>query len=250
MNNEVTNFLRILRDNNYVANYDPIPEGMDIYPIEKEEIESEVLEEEVTFHDSLRYFMLNGFRSPYDLEDYLSNQFSDFKVALISDGSLKDKNFKTEIIEQVSIIKNYLYQLLESIKVLNDITFNELITWKIKYCEEVIKFVNSQVPVNVIKNVKVSGKLTSLKQKEIVILFHHLRELGLLGKEMTNKEYSHCISTLTGYDSEQIRQDLSHITSKSNSVEHYQFQATDYSGIKRALEQKLLKAIEEKTKEK
>lgn len=267
MNNPITDFLKILRDNDFeqkIATIDNIP----FCPFTEEDIPGYNLGDnhvgprefdsqkdiegdfDVNASDSPLYYELNGYSDFDDLEDYLNENLSEFKIAYIADGYAKDKNLRNEIVHQVTIIKNELSELKETNQFHKNFALNALFRTKANFCDEVISFMNNQDSRLIPKRQIDHDNPNRLKQKEVVILFYHLRELGLLGKNIPNNVYAQCISDITGYESEKIRQDLSNIKKDSKSTDSERFQKTDYDGIKRHLEQRLIKSIITDLKEK
>jgi hypothetical protein len=250
MNNHINEFLRILRDNNYEQKYYSSIDEIKILPFTNEDIPKDISEDEVEASESLAYYELNGYSDFNDLEDYLNENLYDFKIAYIADGCGKDKSLKHEIIQQITIIKSELGELKETVKFLKDFALIALIRTKTNFCDEVISFITNQEIRIKPRRQKDSDNPNRLKQKEAVILFYYLRDLGLISKGMQNNEYAQYISDLTGYEAEKIRQDLSNINKKSSSTDKTRIQDSDYDGIKRALEKKLIIAISADKKEK
>ncbi len=250
MNNKINDFLRILRDNHFEQKFYSSIDDFDINPFTKEDIPEGISEDDIEASDSLAYYELNGYSDFNDLEDYLDENLSEFKIAFIADEYVKDKILKNEIIQQVTIIKNELSELNETVKMLKDFALIALLRTKTQFCDEVISFINNQE--NRIKPRRHidTNNPNRLIQKEVVILFYHLREAGLIGKNIPNNVYAQYISDLTGFEAEKIRQDLSNINNESLSTDSERFQKSDYDGIKRKLEQKLIKAIVADYKEK
>jgi hypothetical protein len=261
MNNKINDFLRILRDNNYEQKYYSSIDEMGFLPFTKEDNPEDNSEDNIGDNpvdnpediqdyfdakasDSLVYYELNGYSDFDDLEDYLNENLYEFKIEFISGGFAKDTSLKNEIIQQVTIIKSELLNLKETVKFHKDFALIALLRTKTNFCDEVISFINNQE--NRIKPRRQKDSKNNpnrLKQKEVVILFYYLRDLELISKGMQNNEYAQYVSDLTGYEAEKIRQDLSYIKNESQSNEGGGFQESDYDGIKRKLEQKLIKAI-------
>jgi hypothetical protein len=267
MNNHINEFLRILRDNNYEQKFYSSINEIDILPFTKEDNPEDNSEDNIGDNpvdnpediqdyfddkasDSLAYYELNGYSDFNDLEDYLNENLYDFKIAFIADGCAKDKSLKNEIVQQVSFIKKELSELKETVKFLKDFALIALIRTKTNFCDEVISFITNQEIRIKPRRQKDSDNPNRLKQKEVVILFYYLRDLGLISKGMQNNEYAQYISDLTGYQAEKIRKDLSYIKNLSKSNESGSFIESDYDGVKRKLEQKLIKAIVADYKEK
>ena len=243
MNDQISNFLRILHDNIFEQKFYSSPEEIDILPFEKDDIPFGMNEEDFTEADTLEYHELNGFKIYDDLEDFLNQHMREFKIDFIANGFSKNKVLKTEIIQQVNTAKTDLLELKQTTSMFKDAAFNALIRLKTNICDEVISFITNQE--NKIKShgQRDNNHPNRLKQKEVVILFYHLRKLGLIDENIPNNVYAQYISDITGYESEKIRQDLSNILDESTSTDKLRFQQNDYEGIKRKLEQKIIKAI-------
>lgn len=268
MNNPISDFLRILRDNDYeqkiASSIDDIPfcpfteedilednrrENVVDSPREVDNLEDIEEDFDVNAPDALMYYELNGFSDFDELKDYLNEVLSEFKIAFIADGFAKDKVLKNEIVHQITAIKVELSELKE-FRLIKDPALNALLRIKTQFCDEVISFINNQ-EIRVITKRQISqDNPNRLKQKEVVILFHHLRDTGLIGKNIPNNVYAQYISDITGYESQKIRQDLSNIKNDSQSTDSQRFQKTDYDGLKRHLEQKVIKSILTDLKEK
>ena len=137
MDNPVVNFIKILTDNNIVPKYREIPDEFDL----KDELLAEIeMEMEGNLPDSMRYFELNGFNSPVDLEEFLETQFNSFKIALISSATLNKSAIIREIKEQVTKANKELILLKQSIIPYKDIKLNSLIDLKFKYFERTLNF--------------------------------------------------------------------------------------------------------------
>jgi hypothetical protein len=260
MNYHISEFLKILRDNHYEQKLYSSIDEMDILPFTKEDNPEDNSEDnigdnpidnpediqdyfDVKASDSLTYYELNGYSDFDDLEDYLNENLNEFKIAFFADGYEKDKSLKNEIVQQVSLIKGELLELKETVKFLNDSALIALLRTKTNFCDEVVSFINNQENRIKPRRLVDPNNPNRLIQKEVVILFYHLRETGFIGKNIPNNVYAQYISDLTGYEAEKIRQDLSYIKNESQSNEGGSFQESDYDGIKRKLEKKLIKAI-------
>lgn len=80
------------------------------------------------------------------------------------------------------------------------------------------------------KTRKIKEKDVELTQSQIVILFHHLRELGIISKKASNTILAQSISDMTGLSAEKIRQSLSSISSYSKNIDA-DFAPTDYDAV-------------------
>ena len=205
-----------------------------------------------------------------DFQSKLEVGFEEFKQAIADNFKEINKAFLQEITKDLKYSKNQLelFISVNSENALNSI--NKFMSFKIEFCAETIRFIDlssfmltshSEVKNNIVeeqnnqveekqpKSKKKLENLTSFTQNQVVIFFHYLRELGYIGKEMPKNLYAQNISELTGFASEKIRQNLSHISKKSDSIESGTFQEVDYSVVKRSLK-KVIEAIEIDSKEK
>lgn len=197
------------------------------------------------FPDSIKRYQLNGYQKDSELEKFLILQFGKFKNIFVQSNIWNNKDSKAEIVDFVRGTRNELDHILHSARLLNDSRFNHLIKVKTDVCMETLRFINypisnieqfNSVNSRPIGKKKQIAKLTDFSQNQIVILFHYLREHRLIGEEMPKNLYAQHISELTGFAAEKIRQDLSHIGKKSNSLESGEFLEVDYSVVRRALD--------------
>jgi len=69
-----------------------------------------------------------------------------------------------------------------------------------------------------------------LTQPQIVLLFHHLQNLGMITKDIPNTTLAVCISEITGFKFSQIRKSLSSVSLFSKNVDA-DFKPADYSAL-------------------
>jgi hypothetical protein len=240
MDDQITEFMDILRDNAIDTKY---PEAF-------KEFTGDELKKKIKEIGKIpAYFLLNGFDNTIDFAKYLNSHFGSFKIAYIANNLANNKSFQSEMANQIQSIKYLLSELKDRFKLLNIYSLDSLLNLKIQYCDRTISFLNDQAAKNPITKLKPKVTPTNLKQNQVVILFYHLRKLKYIGIDIDNKSYAQYISVLTGYAAEKIRQDLSHISSESYSVERVLFQVSDYRGIIRELN-KLIVAIDKDSKDK
>ncbi|MBN1183386.1 MAG: hypothetical protein JXB49_13930 [Bacteroidales bacterium] len=269
MENQIKKFIDILTDNRVIIKqytpetisindprYDNFTFNEELL-VHEDELEDEellkFLELELPFISNAISCILNGHSQPVDLENMLEAEFEKLRNVIINTyneidkGELKDsaKRIKGSRSELELIIranrKNKLY-LLE-----------RLISLKIEFCAETIRFIN--YPIIVLSPKKSATKprkplenLTILNQNEISILAYYLREQGFIGKEMTKIDYANHFSALTGFAAEKIRQDLSHLGKKSNSLESIEFTQKEYKKVLRTLDE-VISAIKKDSEE-
>jgi len=75
-----------------------------------------------------------------------------------------------------------------------------------------------------------------LTQTQIVILFNQLKNLGMVGKNVSNTILAACISEISGFSKEKIRQALSNINPDSDSVDSDAFTENDFHRVKNKVE--------------
>ena len=95
--------------------------------------------------DSMRYFEVNGFSSPVDLEEFLNKQFNTFRLALISNTIPKKELLFKEIQDQITKTKAELFQIKQSVKPFNDITLDALVNYKLQFCDETGQIVSCYI---------------------------------------------------------------------------------------------------------
>jgi len=129
-------FFNSLAENNFNIRYRDIPEEFE----HADELMAEI-EIEGSMPESMRYFELNGFSSPIDLEEHLARQFNAFKLFFVSNKYENNANFLNEIKNQITRIQDDLIVIKQSAKPLGDITFESLINLKIQYSNELLQFI-------------------------------------------------------------------------------------------------------------
>jgi hypothetical protein len=145
MDNPIVGFIKILTDNNIIPKYREIPDEFDL----KDELLAEIeIEMEGNLPDSMRYFEINGFSSPVDLEEFLDNEFNTFKLTIISDPVENHSILFHEIQDQITKAKAELLLKEQSLKQIKDITLNALVILKIKYCDKVLNLINAGSDIN------------------------------------------------------------------------------------------------------
>jgi hypothetical protein len=77
---------------------------------------------------------------------------------------------------------------------------------------------------------KKKERKVELTQPQIVLLFHHLQNLGMIIKDVPNRTLAGHISEITGFTAEQIRQGLSSVSLFSKNIDA-NFKPADYSAL-------------------
>lgn len=278
MDAQITEFIDILTDNSMVIKFykpeeissddprfDDFEFTEDLLISTNELYEDELwhyLEFEIIDNKTPRKIELNHYSRIGLFEDFLDVEFQKFKFAIANSFNGIDKSELKEVINQIKNSRNEL-ELLLRISSANKINIGSLVSTKLDFCNEATRFLdystfifsNRTEPkqnteeVKPPKQKKQLDNLTSLTQNQAVILFHYLRQLGYVGKEMPNNLYAQHISELTGFSGEKIRQNLSHIGKESQSLESVLFTEADYSIARRAME-KLITTIKTDSEEK
>jgi hypothetical protein len=202
-----------------------------------------IIESELRYITIPTSFVLNGCTQSGNLENFLDSEFEKFRIFVVNNYKNIEKSQLNDIIGAIKNSKNELENLLSANKQNRIMILDGLISGKIDFCSETIRFINN--PLFILNNTsdrkrakpkKSLENLTSLTQNQIVILFHYLKQLGYIGKDMPKNMYAQHIAELTGFAEEKIRQDLSHIENNSNSIESTEFLENDYNVVKRGLE--------------
>lgn len=277
MDDQIKKFIDILTDNKMVIKqYTPewlSPEDprFDNFKFNEELLLSEIelegdelllwIEQELPFLTTSRSFKLNGCSQPWELEEFLESESEKFGKAIIDIYNAIDKKEIKEIVNKIKYSRSELEWIIGANSKNQAPIIDKLISVKIDFCAETIRFINFQLSVlSLQKGVETKPKvperskkplenLTSLNQNEVSILAYYLKEQGYIGKEMTKIDYAKHFSELTGFAAEKIRQDLSHLSNRSSSVESVEFQEREYKRVKRALDQ-VIAAIKKDTDEK
>lgn len=279
MDAQITEFIDILKDNSMVIKFykpeeissdDPRFDNFefndDLLISTHELYEDELwnyLEFEIVDFKTPRKFELNHYSKIGLFEDFLNGEFQKFKFAIANSFNGIDKSELKEVIIQIKNSRNELELLLRINSANKNINIGSLVTTKLDFCNEATRFLDYSTfifsnrtetkqnteEVKPPKPKKQLDNLTSLTQNQAVILFHYLRQLGYVGKEMPNNLYAQHISELTGFSGEKIRQNLSHIGKESQSLESVLFTEADYSIARRAME-KLITTIKTDSEEK
>lgn len=80
------------------------------------------------------------------------------------------------------------------------------------------------------KSKKNKERKVELSQPQIVLLFHHLQNLGMITKDVPNTTLAACISEITGFEFPQLRKALSSVSLYSKNIDA-NFKPSDYSAL-------------------
>jgi hypothetical protein len=75
-----------------------------------------------------------------------------------------------------------------------------------------------------------------ITQTQIVILFNQMKNLGMIGKNVSNTILAASISEISGFSKEKIRQALSNINPDSDSIDSDAFTENDFHRVKNKVE--------------
>lgn len=215
----------------------------------------EFMESKLFRADGIFSFELNGFNYSKGLENFLQSEFLKFRIFIVNNFNKIENSSLIELVEKIKSSKNEL-DLLRNTRIRSQFKgYKSLSSVKFEFCAETIRFIDNQQllmlsnPINKKKEnpKKAYEKLTDFNQNQIVILFHYLRKAGCVGKGMQKNSYADFISGLTGFATEKIRQDLSHIDTNPDSTNTVKFSEYDYNKVLRALKE-LITSIEESSK--
>ncbi len=252
MDNTITEFLDILKDNKYVAKPLQVDDHMDNADEIKAEIEekwNDALESGV-LPDSSIYFELNGCHDPEAYSEFLEKKLNCFKLAFNLTGLSDDENLHSEVKNQLSKIRLEIVNMQQDAKSLNNSALDELFAIKISFSKELNNFLQDHTISKKSIKRKKSNATSILTSNQIAILFYHLKETGVIWKEIPKTVYSKIISELTGYESEQIRQNLTALEPDRETFYNKDIKEKDFEKVTNFLEGEILGAIDSKNTEK
>jgi len=205
--------------------------------------------------DGIFSFELNGYNYSKGLEDFLESELKKFQIFIVNNYSEIEENSINETKEKLKSSRNEL-DFLRNAHVRSRFKgYKSLASVKVECCIEAIRFINNHqlyiennTKLPKPKPKKAIEKLTTYNQNQIVILFHYLRKQKFVGLEMQKNSFADLISGLTGFAAEKIRQDLSHIEKNSNSTDSEDLLESDYSAVRRGIEEMIV-LIKEDSKE-
>ncbi len=209
------------------------------------------LEEEVSMEYSgdPYYIELNGFSEPKELDHFLHKNLEQFKRIAADTNMDKNKLLQDDISKRLFSVKSDIVEIMAIGKRIESSNYSALFQIKIDYCDKALLFL-SNLKTEIFKLTKSnSGRYTNLTEKQIVIFFYHMQNLGYIGKGIDKNDFAKLLSELTDYSFTQIRKDLSHIKKESQSLDSLEFKETDYTIINREIK-KVLKAINKDAKDK
>ena len=160
------------------------------------------------------------------------------KIDILNDALFEHK-------ADIDIVKNAHTQIGDSIKDLSVIITNknaeqyQRANSKFQLLGEI--YHQLDVAITGAKTRKLKNPDVEITQPQIVLLFHHLQQLGIVSKSVSNTSLATSLSELTGFSFEQIRQALSSVSVYSKNIDA-DFKQTDYSALNRkvkALQQNL-----------
>jgi hypothetical protein len=120
-----------------------------------------------------------------------------------------------------------------------DLELHEDAKNKFEIIKEAYENLGEKLPGHKLRKQK--ERKVELSQPQIVLLFHHLQNLGMITKDVPNTTLAACISEITGFEFPQLRKALSSVSLFSKNIDA-NFKPTDYTALNRkvkALEQNL-----------
>lgn len=120
-----------------------------------------------------------------------------------------------------------------------DMELHEDAKTKFEIIKEAYENLGTKLPGYQLKKLK--ERKVELTQPQVILLFHHLQNLGMISKDVPNTTLAASLAEITGFKSEQIRQALSSVSIFSKNIDA-NFKPTDYTALNRkvqALEQNL-----------
>jgi hypothetical protein len=109
-----------------------------------------------------------------------------------------------------------------------DLELHEDAKNKFEIIKEAYENLGTKLPGYQSKNKK--DREVELSRPQIVLLFHHLQNLGMITKDIPNTTLAVCISEITGFKFSQIRKSLSSVSLFSKNVDA-DFKPADYSAL-------------------
>lgn len=176
------------------------------------------------------------------------DQFFRLQRPSTSQKKTSDQEFEADLISKINMLNDVLFehqtdieiikkarvQIEESVRDLNEIIAdnNSSVYQRAHFKFQLLKDMYTQLDglVSSTKTRKIKEKDVELTQSQMVILFHHLRELGIISKKASNTILAQSISDMTGLSAEKMRQSLSSISSYSKNIDA-DFEPTDYEAV-------------------
>ncbi len=109
-----------------------------------------------------------------------------------------------------------------------DLELHEDAKNKFEIIKEAYENLGTKLPGYQLKKQK--ERKVELTQPQIILLFHHLQNLGMITKDVPNTTLAVCISEITGFGFKQIRQALSSVSLFSKNIDA-NFKPADYSAL-------------------
>lgn len=99
---------------------------------------------------------------------------------------------------------------------------------KFEIIKEAYENLGTKLPGHKLRKQK--ERKVELTQPQVILLFHHLQNLGMISKDVPNSTLAGTIAEITGFKSEKIRQALSSVSLFSKNVDA-NFKPADYSAL-------------------
>lgn len=159
-------------------------------------------------------------------------------------------NTQNQLQVQYEAIWNQLHESKKELSVMvadEKYSNNELVQLKYEILDDALQSISNHIPEK--QHRKPKEVQVELTQSQIVVLFHNMQKLGMVGKNIPNTLLAKSISEMTGLSKEKIRQALSAIKDNSDSVESVSFTENDYHRVKnkvQSLKEKIQQDLESK----
>ena len=107
-----------------------------------------------------------------------------------------------------------------------DLELHEDAKNKFEIIKEAYENLGTKLPGHKLRKQK--ERKVELTQPQVILLFHHLQNLGMISKDVSNSTLAASIAEITGFKSEKIRQALSSVSLFSTNIDA-NFKPSDYS---------------------
>jgi hypothetical protein len=144
---------------------------------------------------------------------------------------------QSQLSSQMETIWNQLHESKKELSIMvadEKFANNEKAQIKYELLDEALQTIGSQIPDKQYRRPKEIQ--VDLTQAQIVILFHNMQKLGMVGKNIPNTLLAKSISDMTGLSKEKIRQALSTIKEDSGSIESIAYTENDYHRVKNKIQ--------------
>lgn len=221
--NEINKLLRELTDNK---------------PLLKKVVKKNIVQQQVIAHKVKETIQSYRKPAPKRNNKKVLNSFEYESTLLKTLEALSNiANTQNQLQIQYQEIWNQLYESKRELGLMvadEQYANDEKIQIKYELLDEALEGIRTHIPEK--QQRKPKEVQVELTQNQIVILFHNMQSLGMVGKNIPNTLLAKNISAITGLSKEKIRQALSNIKSDSDSVESISFTEMDYHKVKNKIQ--------------